>query len=433
MKAWEELLVLLEKQLGTETVSKWLRPIKIVRFDAANLYLEATPFQRAWFNEHVRARIAGLFRNNNHRPIRIHWEQEEKKRDSEKEKPLGDSLESSYRIENFLPFQPMALEIAQELLASQQSSDQFLNQVRYNPLVFFGPSGSGKTHLLMGLARALKELGRRVLYLHAETFTEQVVQAIRFGGMQEFRKATREIDFFIVDDIHQFARKNATQEEFFHTFNTLHTLGRQIILSAAQPPGKLEDIEQRLISRFEWGVAIPLQSLNQEQVRKVLEEKIKPLKIFNPVILIDFLMNRFRSTPKAPLEALYTLMIRSPKQIDLTQLERTLSDLLIKEQKFILTPEKIIKETAFYFGVLPEDLTGKSQQRTNVEPRKVALYLCRSLLHLPYQTIGRLFNRDHSTVMTSISYIQEAFDKRKVPFAEAVEQISRKVHLRKSE
>lgn len=419
MKAWEELLTLLEKQLGTETVSKWLRPIKILKFDAANLYLEATPFQRSWFEEHIRSRIAGIFRNNNHRPIRIHWETLDKKRGLEEGEPVrltGDRLEESYRLDTFLPFQPMALEMARELLETQRIS--------YNPLLFFGPSGSGKTHLLMGLASALMAQGKNVFYVHADTFTGHVVQAIRSGGMQELRKAMRAVDVLIFDDLHLLARKTSTQEEFFHTFNSLHTTGKQIILSASQAPSKLEEIEQRLISRFEWGISIPLPPLSEAQTKQLIEQKIKNLKVSNPTHLIDFLMTRFRSSPKAPLQALYALTLRSPKQIEISHLERTLSDLLAKERASALTPEKIMKQTAAYFGVRAEDLSGKSQLRINVEPRKVALFLCRKLLHLPYQTIGRIFNRDHSTVMTSIAQVEEAVAKKTSPYFEAVERVT---------
>lgn len=419
MKAWEELLTLLEKQLGTETVSKWLRPIKILKFDAANLYLEATPFQRSWFEEHIRSRITGIFRNNNHRPIRIHWETLDKKRGLEEGEPVrltGDRLEESYRLDTFLPFQPMALEMARELLETQRIS--------YNPLLFFGPSGSGKTHLLMGLASALMAQGKNVFYVHSDTFTGHVVQAIRSGGMQELRKAMRAVDVLIFDDLHLLARKTSTQEEFFHTFNSLHTTGKQIILSVSQAPSKLEEIEQRLISRFEWGISIPLLPLSEAQMRQLIEQKIKNLKVSNSTHLIDFLMTRFRSSPKAPLQALYALTLRSPKQIEISHLERTLSDLLAKERASALTPEKIMKQTAAYFGVRAEDLSGKSQLRINVEPRKVALFLCRKLLHLPYQTIGRIFNRDHSTVMTSIAQVEEAVAKKTSPYFEAVERVT---------
>ena len=418
MKAWEELLSSLEKQLGSETVKKWLRPIKIVRFDAANLYLEATPFQRNWFEEHIFPRIIGVFRNNNHRPIKINWETKEIA------KPIltpahTPSLEPSYRIDTFLPTQPVALELAREIITQGKAS--------FNPALFFGESGSGKTHLLMGIAAGLIEQRRNALYLHADTFTEQVVQAIRSGQMQEFRKSVRAVDVLLVDGIDLFARKNATQEEFFHTFNTLHSTGRQLVLSSSQPPYQMKEIEQRLTSRFEWGVAIPLPTPNHEQLKKMLEEKMTLLSLSPSEDVVSFLLDRFRSSPKASLHALHLLALRMPNtnRVSHLQLEQLLADQLKKEKSFEITPERIIKETAAYFKIRVEDLLGKSHMRSYVEPRKIALYLNRIFLNIPFQKIGMLFHRDHSTVMTSISDVEQAVAQRESPFAEAVDYLKR--------
>ena len=131
----------------------------------------------------------------------------------------------------------------------------------FNPIYLWGGSGSGKTHLLMALTHAFKQRGLNALYARAETFTEHVVAAIRSSEMQSFRKAYRHVDVLLIDDVHVFARKDATQEEFFHTFNTLHTSGRQIILTSKCAPSLLQEIEPRLISRFEWGINVHFEKL----------------------------------------------------------------------------------------------------------------------------------------------------------------------------
>jgi chromosomal replication initiator protein len=420
MRAWEELLATLEKQLGSEVITKWLRPIKIVRFDAANLYLEATPFQRNWFEEHIHPRISHLFRNNNHRPIRIHWE-------NQISKPVlptptlsfaGDPLEPTYRLDHFLPIQPIALELAREVVQQRRA--------RFNPIVFFGETGAGKTHLLMGIAAGLVEQQRSVLYLHANTFTEHVVQAIRLSQMQELRKKVRGVDVLLIDDIDQFARKTTTQEEFFHTFNTLHSSDKQIVLSSSQAPHLLQEIEQRLISRFEWGIAVPLPSPSREQVKLRLVEKMRLLKLAHVPEIAPFLLDRFRSSPKAPLHALQVLALRigAAQQPSVAQMEQLLLDQLHKEHTSSLTSEKIIYATATYFDIDKEALLGKSHVRTCVEPRKVAMYLHRKLLKFSLQKIGRIFHRDHSTVISSIRDVEDAFALRKAPFAQAIETLS---------
>ena len=426
MKAWEELLSSLEIEIGTETVAKWLRPIRVVRFDAANLFLEATPFQQAWFEEQIRPRIKNRFCNNNQRPIKIIWENA---RNSKKAGTVEsnfriepDLIEPEYSLDCFVPFESnaMAIQIAREIATQDNFS--------FNPAYFSGPSGSGKTHLLMGIAKALMQRGKKVFYVNAESFTDHVVQAIRLGRMLEFRKAYREIDALVIDDVHRLARRIATQEEFFHTFNELHTLNRQIILGSIESAQQLQDIEPRLISRFEWGIALKIERPDPTIVRQILEQKARHLDLSAPPELIDFLLKRFPSQPKASVEALHAIALRSPKMFDLRHIEHILTDLLEKENETFITPDKIIKQTAIYFGIRVEDLTGKSQMREFVQPRQIAIYLCRNILQMPFQGIGRLFSRDHSTMISSVKLVEMAMTAKQAPFAEPLKAILKKLH-----
>lgn len=415
MKAWEELLSSLALQLGPEAIATWLRPISVVRFDAANIHLKATPFQKAWFDEHVLP-LRIPFLNNNQRPIQIHWETQSGKSSEKPRAPtlqiLPDPLDPEFSLDAFLslPSNKMALQMAQEL--------SFGDPPAFNPVVYFGPSGSGKTHLLTAIAHALTAKNKKVFLVKMQTFTDHVVNAIRLSQMQEFRKAYREIDVLIVDDIHQLARKNATQEEFFHTFNTLHTLGRQIILSSEHSPAHLQEIEPRLISRFEWGIAIPLSA--PSDLAAILEMKARRLHLELPDGLSSFLLKRFSHSPKAALNALHALAMRTDRILSPQHAETLLTDLLAKEGKESLTHEKIIRRIADHFGIRPEDLTGKSQAREFAQPRQIAMYFCRRLLNTPYQGIGRLFGRDHSTVMSSIRQVEKGAESKEPPYTEAV-------------
>jgi chromosomal replication initiator protein len=423
MKAWEDLLSTLEMELGSVTVAQWLRPIKVVRFDAANLYLEATPFQRAWFEEQIRPRISKDFKNNNQRSIKIHWITS----DSNKKQTLpqsdfqiaSDAICNEYRIDNFIvsASNRMAFEMAKEICQSDQCI--------FNPIFFSGQSGCGKTHLISGIANSLIEKGKKVFYVNAKTFTEHVVQAIRLGRMLEFRQSYRDIDALIVDDVQIFARRNATQEEFFHTFNTLHTEQRQIILAARENPGQLQDIEPRLISRFEWGITLHLDLPDPDDLKAILITKARLLELMAPDNLYNFLIERFSGKPAASIEALHAIALRSPKNFDLGHIEYLLSDLLQKESHTELTSDKIIAETALHFGIRAEDITGSSQMREFAQPRQIAMFLCRNILKTPYQVMGRIFNRDHSTVMSSVKQIKNAIENKDRKFVEPVQAISR--------
>ncbi|NGX47325.1 MAG: Chromosomal replication initiator protein DnaA [Chlamydiae bacterium] len=409
MKAWDVFLCNLEQKMGKQAVDKWLRPLKVFRFDACNLYLEAeNSFQIAWFEEHVRQFAKEHFRNNNAHPIKIHFAAQAKpKQKKKKEEVLPPPLElastpldPSQTFSNFIFEQNNALII------------EFCKKISpgaFNPLFLFGEQGTGKSHLLMACANKLQNAGLNVFFVHAETFTEHVVKAIRNSQMQKFRGIYRNQDVLIIDDVHCFARRSATQEELFHTFNTLHTSGKQIILSSHLPPSRIEDIEPRLISRFEWGIVLELFPLSKKKMGQVLKNRAHLHRFSLPDSVVDFLLEKFSAKTNAMMRALDALFLRHKTEqvISPQQAEILLFDLLLEEEKQKLTPEKILSATSAYFGIRNSDILGKSRSRECTIPRKLAMYLCRSKLGLPYLTIGKFFGRDHSTVMTSIGQIKK--------------------------
>jgi chromosomal replication initiator protein len=407
MESWQQFLSQLEQELGPHVVKEWMP--KLVRFDAANIYLEPRDsFQVNWFEEHARPLLKNL-KNNNHRPIKVHLLSHKKAsvvKEEVKELLFSqDPIESEMTLENFIPSEENL--VAYKLLSENAP---------FNPIYLYGPSGSGKTHLLMAAAQKLQLNGKKVFFIKAETFTEHVVQAIRLAKMQNFRKVYRDIDVLIVDDIHIFSRKNATQEEFFHTFNTLHTMGRLILLSSNVAPNQLSEIEPRLISRFEWGLSL---SLKKGDMRPILEKKAALWKMSLEPKVIDFLLHTF---PQNPMIALQALALRAKNgPIHCLLAERLLKDLILKEKENALTFEKVIKGVSMHYGVTSEDLLGKSQMREYVLPRQVAMYFCREKLKMPFQKIGDLFSRDHSTVMSSIRIVQKGIEENKI---EAIAKIT---------
>ena len=400
MNEWQQFLSQLSQELGPEVVKKWVPGL--IRFDAGNIYLEARDsFQISWFEEHVRPRLKGLL-NHNQRPIKVHLVTE-KSSAAKKEEPRAlsfnaDPIDPEMTLENFVPEEP---NLVVYRLLSEASP--------FNPIYLYGPKGAGKTHLLMGAAIALEKSGKRVFFVRAETFTEHVVQAIRLGQMQEFRKIYRDIDALIIDDIDIFSRKTATQEEFFHTFNTLHTIGRLILISANVPPPQLHEVEPRLISRFEWGISL---EVGKTSPLPILKKKAALWRMDLGEEIFKWLVEKF---PKNPIQALQALALRS-KGGPITTLigERLLKDLLEKEAENALTPERIIKSVAAKYGITSEDILGKSQMRGVALPRQIAMYLCRERLKIAYQKIGDIFGRDHSTVMSSIKQIQKAVEEKEI-------------------
>ncbi len=440
MQAWENFLKSQITEIGKEAVQKWLKPLKILRYDAQNLYLEAKDtFQALWFEEHIRPKTKSIT-NNNNRPIRIHLAiANQVKVDPKKQKETPKQTIPPFKItfeelsphctfEQFLVHEGNLL--VYKLLCKVTGYDAESHKlipgaaelVSFNPIFLHGPSGTGKTHLLMAAAQALKDRSLNVRYIRSERFTEHVVAAIRAGEMSAFRQAYRTIDVLIIDDVHIFSRKRATQEEFFHSFNALHLTGKQIIISANCLPSELAHIEPRLISRFEWGIVLPLERADEEAAKKIILKKAAALKFPISQKVVDYLVNTFKSNMKALCRALEALILRihlqessvysnHPENIPLPLVKHLLADLAREEERYVLTADMILESVAGHFEVEREEITGKAQSRDCVLPRQIAMYLCRSQLKMSYTKIGDLFERDHSTVMTSVKRIQKDFDE----------------------
>lgn len=446
MKFWDNFLAQQEAELGVETVHKWLRPLKVLRYDACNLFLEAKDsFQALWFEEHVRPKVLNRFVNNNNKRIKVHLSianadagkapKPKSKKSSEAQLPPPppkfqlsfDQLDPYCSFDHFIQTEVNALpykllcKLAGIDPETGKTNNASLELATFNPIYLHGSGGSGKTHLLMSTAHSLREKGLKVIYARSETFTEHVVSAIRAGEMNIFRQAYRNIDVLVLDDVQIFSRKSATQEELFHTFNTLHVAGKQIILSANCAPSELQMIEPRLVSRFEWGIVLPLELLLKESVANMLDQKAQALNFPMHPKVLEFLLETFSSGPKSLNRALQALILRchldeaedgvSSKQLTVAHTRHFLKDLILEEEQSALTPARAIQLVAEYFGIRSEDILGKAQTRDSVLPRQFAMYFCRNRLKLPFMKIGSLFDKDHSTVMSSVKVIQKGIDE----------------------
>lgn len=455
MKAWEEFLALQEIELGIETVHKWLRTLKILHFDAGNLYLEAKDsFQATWFEEHIRKKIQAKFVNNNNKKIKVHLT-------IVNASPKKQKNSTNFSTENKLPIKSQFYLIFDELdpyctfehyvfseknllveklfksIAGYSELEDLSDEGAFNPIYIYGKSGLGKTHLLMALAQALTEKGKKVVYARAETFTEHVVSAIRKSEMSIFRQAYRNSDILIIDGVQVLSNKAATQEELFHTFNTLHLENKQIIISANCAPVELQQIEPRLVSRFEWGIVLHLLPLEKKDLTEVLIKKANFLKFPIHEKVISYLLENFPSGNKARIKALEALVLRShinnqPNRhsgnlLTIPLAKQILQDLLKEEMQYLLTPEKIIRTIAQTFGIKAEDILGKNQTRECVFPRQLAMYLCRQKLKMPFTKIGKLFSKDHSTAMTSIKLIQKGIELNDKELISAYQTIEKKL------
>ena len=422
MKTWDDFLNFLNEKFGKSTIDKWVRTLKIKTFDACNLYLEARDsFQITWYNEHISPLAKKHLVNSNGSNIKVtitssdttplEAEEEPKPIFSYDIKFESDALIPHATLNNYIvtTANKASFTIFSRLLGIDPETGKkgvFFPE-KFNPIYIYGPSGTGKTHLLMAAAKYLREEGQEVFYVHAETFTDHVVHAIRNGQMQLFRKTYRKLDILIIDNIEVFGRKTATQEELFHTFNTLHTACKQIILSATINPRLLEYIEERLVSRFEWGLTLPFEKeINPEMIEELIQRRSTYHQIRMKKPVHEYLLKNF-TTPASISRAIEYMANNSKLSglIELYQVEPMLVKLIQQDQKNTITSDKILTSVAEVFGIKKEDLLGKSQSRETTLPRQIAMHLLRKELKLPYMKIGAIFHRDHSTVMASIKQI----------------------------
>ena len=285
----------------------------------------------------------------------------------------------------------------------------------YNPLYIYGGVGLGKTHLMQAIAHFIltNDPTKNVLYVTSETFTNEIIDAIRNEGTHsniKFREKYRNVDVLLIDDIQFISGKETTQQEFFHTFNTLYENKKQIIISSDKPPKEINDLEERLCSRFLWGLTVDIQSPDYETRVAILKKKIE-LEHFPefPNEVLDYIAANFSSNIRE-LEGALTKIVAYSKltssEITLDFAESVLQDLFNEAQKEI-TPDLIIKIVAEHFGVSVNDLVSNKRSADIVYPRQICMYLCRNLTDVALSLIGKkLGNRDHTTVIHGCDKIQ---------------------------
>ncbi|MFE4795524.1 chromosomal replication initiator protein DnaA [Streptomyces sp. NPDC056708] len=303
----------------------------------------------------------------------------------------------------------------------------------YNPLFIYGESGLGKTHLLHAIGHYARSLypGTRVRYVSSEEFTNEFINSIRDGKGDTFRKRYRDVDILLVDDIQFLASKESTQEEFFHTFNTLHNANKQIVLSSDRPPKQLVTLEDRLRNRFEWGLTTDVQPPELETRIAILRKKAVQEQLNAPPEVLEFIASRISRNIRELEGALirvtaFASLNRQPVDLGLT--EHVLKDLIPggEDSAPEITATAIMAATADYFGLTVDDLCGTSRSRVLVTARQIAMYLCRELTDLSLPKIGAQFGgRDHTTVMHADRKIRALMAERRSIYNQVTELTNR--------
>jgi chromosomal replication initiator protein len=325
----------------------------------------------------------------------------------------GSRLNPKYTFDTFVPGSSNRFAHAAARAVAEQPAKA------YNPLFVYGESGLGKTHLLHAIGHYARTLyaGMKVRYVSSEEFTNEFINSIRDDKAKEFQRRYRDIDVLLVDDIQFLSGKVQTQEEFFHTFNTLHNANKQIVITSDLPPKQLQGFEDRMSSRFEWGLITDVQPPDLETRIAILRKKSAQERLTAPPEVLEFIASKMSTNIRELEGALirvtaFASLNRAPVTLDLAEI--VLKDLVTDAAGPEITSNLIMTQTAGYFGVTMDDLTGASRSRVLVTARQIAMYLCRELTDLSLPKIGQQFGgRDHTTVMHADRKVRQLIAERR--------------------
>jgi len=306
----------------------------------------------------------------------------------------------------------------------------------YNPLFIYGDSGLGKTHLLYAIAHQVRQRQpeARIVYIKGDDFTNELIASIREGKNAEFREKYRQSTLLLVDDIQFIAGKKQTQEEFFHTFNTLYESGRQIVLTSDRPPREMTQLEDRLQTRFEWGLMVDVAPPDFETRLAIIKNKAALLGVQLPDDISSFIAENLTANVRQIEGALNKLLAYRDllgNQVDGEAVSRAVKDMLKKYNEFVPSPSLIIEYICRYYDVDEEQVRGQGRKRDLMEARQTAMYLIRRMTNLSLNDIGKEFgDRDHTTVLHSLDQVEKKM-RSDPAYAEKVKEITTNINNKK--
>lgn len=423
IEKWDEILntVKEEHEISEVSFNTWLKPLSVFAVENNKLYILVPDEQIGLsyitkkFLLPIRVSVAEI--TGTDYEIEFILPEQTKKIKPYKAKNIGmtesggtgSALNPNYTFDTFVVGNNNKLAYAASLAVAESPGEV------YNPLFLYGGVGLGKTHLMHSIAHFIQtnNPSMKVLYVSSEIFTNELIDSIRNGNnssMNKFRDKYRNIDVLLIDDIQFIIGKESTQEEFFHTFNELHMAKKAIIISSDKPPKDMETLEERIRSRFEWGLITDIGSPDYETRMAILRRK-KDMDDFElDDEILDYIATNIKSNIRE-LEGAFNKVMAGAKlekkEVTLELAEQALKDIISPDEKKVITPEYIISVVAEHYGVTPADLSGNKRNSKIVMPRQVSMYLCREIISTPLKNIGKaLGNRDHTTVMHGIEKIE---------------------------
>ena len=411
---WKKAYQLLGEDLTSTTLRTWFDDVSAVAMDGDTLILcSPEEFKRQIIQQryiqNVEKALYDLFSQNI--PVRF-VDEEEAKRWENGEAVEEDSFlkgTGEYTFDTFVvgSSNRFAYNAAKKVSENPGRS--------YNPIFIYGASGLGKTHLLYAIAHAIHKDHPtwKILYVKSETFVNELIEKLRSQEryMEEFRKKYREVDVFLMDDVQFIAGKNSSEEELFHTFNTLHEQQKQIVFTSDRPPQEMLRLEERLKTRFDWGLSADIQPPDYETRVAIIKNKAIARGVNLPLPVLQYVAENITSNVRqieGTVSKLVAMQELLGEQINVDNVIRAVRDMLSTKNEFLPSPDLIISEVAQFYQLDSEAIKGQGQNKTISASRNVAMYLIRNMTDLSLQEIGDIFgNRHYSTVISSIKRVEK--------------------------
>jgi len=419
LTVWDQIQEPIRKQIGPGTYETWFSSIHARDKDERTLVLE-TPdeFFKNWIIEHYLSLIKETISSVAQKEITVEFTVNAQRAHSrsaaileplsphQPSRPSNDlSLNTRFSFKNFVVGSSNRFAAAACLAVAESPAKA------YNPLFIYGHVGLGKTHLMQAIAHEIKSRfpESNCCYISSEKFTNELIDAIRHKTTSQFRQKYRNMDVLLIDDIHFIAGKESTQEEFFHTFNTLHNNRKQIVISSDRPPKEISNLEERLSSRFTWGLITDIQPPDYETRVAILKKKSEHEPVDIPDEVFDFIAQQIQTNIRELEGALIRVVAYSLLEDKLISLEmaRTILKNMVKETTKIISVEMIQKAISSFYHIPVDDLKNKRRNQAILVPRQVAMFLSRRLTNLSLPEIGNAFGgKDHTTVLHSCRKIE---------------------------
>lgn len=418
-KIWGKVLDNIKTDINKQSFDMWLRDTQPISMSDDILYVKVPDdVARRHISDNYSPHIETIINNLTNRHLTCEFIIDDGNRDIEKldtprlnvNKGFSNnsvSLYPTYTFSNFVvgPNNQLAHAAAKSVSKSPAS--------QYNPLFLYGGTGLGKTHLMQAIGHhvAGEKPYLNVLYVPSETFISEFIQAIQTSTVSSFKIKYRNVDLLLIDDIQFIEKKEQTQEEFFHTFNELYNNKKQLVISSDRPPKELSTLEERLRTRFEWGLITDIQPPNLETREAILRKKAEQEGMNVPDDVLNYIAKRIKSSIRSLEAALKRLSIVSTlnnEPIDIQHAKTHLKHLFDEDMDRKITPSDIMNKVAEKFDVSVDDLTSKGRHSRIVQPRFIAMYLSRKLTNLTTTDIGKQFgDRDHSTVLNAMNNVEK--------------------------